>query len=215
MKLLPLSPKPRPAGALRHRRAQAFTVSEMMVAVFIFAFMVLGIVYAMLAGMRYDQLVLSKLGASEKSRMSFDLLTGEIRAAKIWHIGTGNSTNFTAIPVATLQKGNALQLWSSSTDTNAYVRYFFDTNACWLCRKTNGAATYQILAQNLTNVTGNSMTFAGQDYRGSNISDWQYKYIIATTMEFCQYQYPLTMVGPSYYYNYYIIQFRTTSHCPN
>ena len=214
MKILRLS-KPRPAGILRHRRAQAFTVSEMMVAVFIFAFLVLGIVYALLAGMRFDQLICSKLGASEKSRMSFDLLTGEIRAAKIWRIGNGGSASFTAIPNATLQKGNALQLWSSSTDTNAYVRYFFDTNACQLCRMTNGVATYQIIAQSLTNVMGNSMTFHGEDYKGADVTDWQYKYVIATTMEFCQYQYPLTRVGPGYYYNYYMIQFKTASHCPN
>ena len=49
----PSFPRSRPAAAPRHRRAQAFTVSEMMVAVFIFAFLVLGIVYALLAGMRH------------------------------------------------------------------------------------------------------------------------------------------------------------------
>jgi prepilin-type N-terminal cleavage/methylation domain-containing protein len=68
--------KPRPASALRRRRARAFTLPEMMVAVSIFVFMVLGIIYTMLFGMRYDQLVCSKLGASDKSRISFDLLSG-------------------------------------------------------------------------------------------------------------------------------------------
>ena len=80
-------PKPVPAGARRARRAQAFTLAEMMVAVFIFVFMVLGIIYAWMFGMRYDELVCSKLGASDKSRMSFDLLTGDIRSAKWWKVG--------------------------------------------------------------------------------------------------------------------------------
>jgi len=120
-----------PAGAGRGRRAQAFTLAEMMIAVFIFVFMVLGVIYVWMFGMRYDQLALSKLGASDKSRMSFDLLTGDIRAAKWWKVGTGNDTSFTACGNATNQIGNAIKL-SSSADTNstAFIIYYFDTNAC-------------------------------------------------------------------------------------
>jgi hypothetical protein len=54
--------KPMPAGARRARRTRAFTVAEMMVAVFIFVFMVLGIIYVWMFALRYDELVCSKLG---------------------------------------------------------------------------------------------------------------------------------------------------------
>jgi len=228
MKTLSL-PKPRPVRALRHRRAQAFTLAEMMVAMSIFIFMVLGVIYAMLAGMRYDQLVCSKLGASDKSRMSFDLLTGEIRSAKSWSIGniTGNDkSSFTPCGNATAQVGNALSLTNA---TGVWVRYWFDTNNYRLCRGPGGAATNQIIAQSLTN-TGNplmpmSMTFHAEQRTNDNLvtgitasdiqQDLQYKYVIVTSMEFCQYMYPLTRVGPGYYYNYYCIQIKAASHCPN
>ena len=209
-------PKAKSAGAPRARRAQAFTVAEMMVAVFIFVFMVLGIIYVWMFGMRYDGLVCSKLGASEKSRMSFDLLTADIRSAKWWKVGNGNKTTFTAC-------GNAIKL-SSSGDINstAYIIYYFDTNACQLCRMSNGVAQAQIIAQSLTNtgvlgngLTNTSMTFQAQNFDGTLAQEWKYKYTIVTTMEFCQYQYPLTRVGPGYYYNYYRIQLRAASHCPN
>jgi hypothetical protein len=212
-----------PAGAGRGRRAQAFTLAEMMIAVFIFVFMVLGVIYVWMFGMRYDQLALSKLGASDKSRMSFDLLTGDIRAAKWWKVGTGNDTSFTACGNATNQIGNAIKL-SSSADTNstAFIIYYFDTNACQLCRLSNGLPTIKIIAQSLTNsgtlgngTTNTSMTFHAEKYDGTLAQDWQYKYAIVTTMEFCQYQYPLTKVGPGYYYNYYRIQLKAASHCPN
>ena len=215
--------KPLPAGAGRGRRAQAFTLAEMMIAVFIFVFMVLGVIYVWMFGMRYDELACSKLGASDKSRMGFDLLTGDIRAAKWWKVGNGNNTSFTACGNATNQIGNAIKL-SSSSDTNspAYVIYYFDTNACQLCRLSNGLPTIQIIAQNLTNsgtlgngTTNTSMTFHAEKYDGTLAQDWQYKYTIVTTMEFCQYQYPLTKVGPGYYYNYYRIQLKAASHCPN
>jgi hypothetical protein len=222
-------PKPRPVRALRHRRVQAFTLAEMLVSVSIFVFMALGIIYAMMAGMRYDQLVCSKLGASDKSRMSFDLLTGEIRSAKSWSIGniTGNNkSTFTPCGNATAQQGNALSLTNAS---GVWVRYWFDTNNYQLCRGPGGAATNQIIAQSLTN-SGNalmpmSMTFHAEQRTNDNLvtsisasdiqQDLQYKYVIVTTMEFCQFQYPLTKVGPGYYYNYYCIRIKAASHCPN
>jgi Tfp pilus assembly protein PilW len=222
MKTLPIV-EPMPAGAGRGRRAQAFTLAEMMISVFIFVFMVLGIIYVWMFAMRYDELSCSKLGASDKSRMSFDMLTSDIRAAKWWKVGTGNDTSFTACVNATNQVGNALKL-SSSGDTNspAYIIYYFDTAACQLCRKSNGVPTIKIIAQSLTNsgtlgngTTNTSMSFYAEKYDGTRAMDWQYKYAIVTTMEFCQYQYPLTKVGPGYYYNYYRIQIKAASHCPN
>ncbi len=223
--------KPRPAGVRRRRRAEAFTLPEMMVSVLIFSLMALGVVSAMLFGMRYDQLVCSKLGASDKSRMSFDLLTAEIRSSKGWSIGNianNNKTAFVDLGNATAQVGNALALTNSGS-TNAWVRYWYDTNNCRLCRGTNNgvATSYQIVAQNLTNtgLGGLSMAFYAEKRYNTNLvtsitsldiqQDLEYKYVIGTTMEFCQYQYPLTRVGPGYYFNYYRIQVKAASHCPN
>ena len=215
--------KPMRAGADCRRWTRAFTLDEMMVAMFIFVFMVLGVLYVWMFGMRFDQLTCSKLGASDKSRMSFDQLTHDIRAAKWWKVGNGSGTNFTVCGNATNQIGNALKL-SSSADTNspAYVIYWFDTTACQLCRLSNGLPAIQIMAQSLTNTgvlgngtTNTSMTFYAEKYDGTRAMDWQYKYAIVTTMEFCQYQYPLTRVGPGYYYDYYRIQLKAASHCPN
>ena len=77
--------------------------------------------------MRQDQLVNSKIGASELARLSFNDLANDIRAAKIWQIGNGNLSSFTGIPLGTNQQGNALKL-SMTTDTNHYYLYYFDTN---------------------------------------------------------------------------------------
>jgi hypothetical protein len=222
MKILSL-PKTAPAGAGRARRGQAFTLAEMMVSVSIFVFMILGIIYTWMFGMRYDEVICSKLGASDKSRMSFDLLTGDIRAAKWWKVGSVNNSTFTACGNATNQIGNAIELSSDgSTNSSAYVIYYFDTNTCQLRRRQNGVAQVQIIAQNLTNSgtlgngsTNTSMTFQAQKYDGTLAQDWQYKYMLVTTMEFCQYQYPLTKVGPGCYFNYYRIQLKASSHCPN
>jgi prepilin-type N-terminal cleavage/methylation domain-containing protein len=201
-------------GANPGRRARAFTLVEMMVALGVFSFVVVGLVYTQMFCLKYDELANSKMGASESSRRSFDLLMTDVRSAKVWRIGTGSTNSFTAVTNGTLQIGNAIQL-SPTTDTNFFVRYFFDTNKYMLYRgnyANNTLLKCQTLAANLTNTTGESMSFHAEDYRGSNMFDFQYKYVVVATMEFAQYQYPLTKVGPNYYYNYYRMQLKLASH---
>jgi prepilin-type N-terminal cleavage/methylation domain-containing protein len=200
------------ARTVKSRGQKAFTLVEMMVAVGVFTLVLIGLIYAHLFGMRCDELVNSKLGASESARRSFDLLTSDIRSAKTWRIGNGSSSNFKAISNTVAQVGNAIQITFNASDTNTWVRYYFDTNLCQLCRMHSSNAVVKIMAQNLTNTTGSSMTFAAQDYQGNQKYDLQYKYVIVTTMEYAEYQYPLTKVGPGYRYNYYRMQFKTASH---
>jgi Tfp pilus assembly protein PilW len=201
------------------------TMVEMMVTIAIFVMLVTAFISANIFGMRYDQLVCSKLGASEQSRRSFQQLTSDIRAAKIWRIGTGSQTTFTPLPNATLLVGNSIQL-NLTTDTNNYIRYYFETNGPFttqpngrLCRITS-SGQYTVCAQCLTNASGMSMIFRGQDYLGGTatndvLADYRYKYVIDTVMEFYQYQFPKTSVGPGLYYDYYRINLKAASHSPN
>jgi hypothetical protein len=196
------------------------TMVEMMVTIAIFVMLVTAFISANIFGLRYDELVCSKLGASEQSRRSFQTLTSDIRASKIWRIGSGNQTSFTPLSNASLMIGNAIQL-SLTTDTNIFVRYYFDTNGPTtqpngrLCRTTS-SGEFKVCAQYLTNASGTSMVFQAQNYLGADVlNDYQYKYVIDTLMEFYQYQFPKTIVGPGYYYDYYRIDLKAASHSPN
>ncbi len=191
-------------------RLRGLTLVETLVASSVFAIAMVGLVSAQYLGARYDQLTASKLGASESSRRGFDLLTSDIRSAKIWSVGNGDQQNYRPCGNEATQLGNAIQL-HFSTDTNRYVRYFFDVSNQRLCRTTNDWEGYQVIAESLTN----TMSFHAEKFDGTLAQDLEYKYVIVTTMEFAQFQYPLTRVGPNYYYNYYRMQFKTASHCPN
>ena len=192
------------------------TLVEIMVAMSIFSFLVLGLVYMQMFIMKYDQLTSSQLGATEMSRMSFNDLVSDIRSSTVWAVGTGNLTNFTPVPNSTPQEGNALQI-SASQNTNNYVRYFFFTNVTptetnfMLCRMTNGMASYKVIAKNLTNNYYTNM-FVAEDYLGNMQTTLRYKYVIHTTLEFCQFQYPLTIIGPGYHFDDYKMEFRVASH---
>jgi hypothetical protein len=206
-----MSPRsPRFAAARRWRRQAGLTLSETMVATGVFSLTVLGFVYCQMFGMRQDQLVNSKIGASELARMSFNQLANDVRAAKIWQIGNGDLTSFTGIPLGTSQRGNAVKL-SMTTDTNQYYLYYFDTNAHLLYRSHSGSLAKTCLAQFLTN----TYYFEAQNYRGEAQTDLTHKGVINVVMQFQQYQYPLTKVGPGYFYDYYKIELRLTPHVPD
>jgi hypothetical protein len=209
----------------RRRRLAGLTITELLTTVVLFSLLVTAFIYAHIFGLRYDELVCSKLGASEQSRRSFEKLTSDIRASKIWRIGSGDRTTFTSVTNGALLMGNAIQL-SLTTDTNVFVRYYFETNGPFttqpngrLCRITS-SGEYTILAQYLTNSSGLSMVFRGQDYLGtatnySVLADYRYKYVIDALLEFSQYQFPKTYVGPGLYYDYYRIDLKAASHSPN
>lgn len=195
----------RPAGARR-----ALTLVEMMVAMSVFSLVVIGMISAHLFGLRQDGLVNSKLGANDESRRALNRLTGDIRAAKLWRVGTGTETSFSPMTNGTAQQGNALQL-SFTTDTNSYVRYFFDANNNQLCRTVSGSSGHTVVARYLTN----NMFFRAEDYLGNLKTDLSYKYVVRVFMEFHQFSYPLTRVGPGYLYDRYKMEFKITPHCPD
>jgi hypothetical protein len=203
-------PQPGSVSVAPAPRVRAHTLVELMVAMSIFSFVAVGLISAHMFGLRQKQLVESKLGASDLARRVFGKITSEIRAAQTLRIGNGTLTDFKAITNGTLQRGNALQ-FSLTTDTNAFIRYYFETNKARLCRMASGASGYQVIASYLTN----SMFFAAEDYRGSNVTDLAYKSVVKVVVEISQYQYPLTHVGPGSYYDYYRLQLRVSPHSPS
>jgi prepilin-type N-terminal cleavage/methylation domain-containing protein len=198
------------AAARRKRRQAGMTLTEMMVAAAVFALTVIGFVYCQMFGMRQDELVNSKIGATELARLSFNDLANDVRSAKIWQIGNGDLSSFAGIPLGTNQQGNALKL-CMSTDTSKYYMYYFDTNACKLYRGHSGSTAKTCLASYLTN----TMYFSAQNYHGDTQTDLTHKGVIVATMQFCQYQYPITKIGPKYFYNYYKMELRLTPHVPD
>lgn len=192
------------------RDLRAMTLIELMVALAVFGLALVAMLYAHIFGLRQDQLVNSKLGASDESRRAFNQLADEIRSAKIWQVGSGDGSHFAAIANGSTQRGNALQL-NLTTDTNSFVRYYFDAQKGRLYRKESDEDGLQVIARYLTN----SMYFQAEDFLGHVKSDLSYKYVIRVKMEFYQYQYPLTKVGPDYYYDYYKMEFTVTPHCPD
>lgn len=198
----------------RSRRQQALTIVEMMITMSIFGMVVAGFISLQLFGMRQSQLVESKLGASDQSRKLLEKMGWELRSAKEWDIGNVGGTTFTEIPMGQQLRGTGIRIYPLSNNTNTYVQYYFNTNARTLLRRQSGVATIKTIATELTN----NMSFQAEDYRGAvltNSTDSRiWRNCIRVILEFAQYQYPLTQVGPDCLYDYYKIEYKIAPHCP-
>lgn len=199
------------------------TLVELMVSMAVFSLISIGLIYTHLFCLHQDQLVNSKLGASDQSRKSFTLLTRDIRSAKVWDIGNADASggSFTAVADGANQVGNALWIsYTATTNYNQGILYYFDTSNMAndggkLNRRDLVSGNTVRIATDLTNSTANSMVFRAEDYRGTTQTDRTHKSVIRVVLEFAQYQYPLTKVGPGYLYDYYKTEFKLTSHVPD
>lgn len=201
---------------MKTRLQAAFTLAELLVATSIFTLMIAGLVSITIFGLKQNELVIGKAGACEQARNAMNIMATDIRASKIWAVGNVNNATppvFTAIPNGSVQQGNAVQV-NGSTNTAIYVLYYFDTNnpANYVLRRWHtGNTKSTIISQYLTN----NMFFRAETPRGNAQTNLTHKGVIHVYMEYCQYQYPLTKIGPGYYYDYYRTELKLTPHVPD
>ena len=195
------------------RGGAGMTITELLIALCIFSFVVLGLLYAQMFGMRFDQLVNSQAGASDNSRNSFNKLIDDIRGAKLMAIGSGTLGSFTPCANGAAQSGNMLQV-SLTTDTNNYIQYYFNSTLGQLVRQHSGQAS-TLLATNLLNANSSTVApfFTAETYNGTLSSNITYSSLIVANLSFYEFRYPLTKVGTNCYYINYNLQIKATSHC--
>ena len=193
---------------LQNRRA--FTLVELMISLSLFTLVIMGMVYVHIFGLRQDNLVNIKLGASTASRKAFELLLQDIRGANTLQIGTGSLTNFTSVTNGALQQGTAIRIFPSP-DYSQFIQYYLDVPTASLRRIANGASTYSLVIDSLTNT---AYIFQAMD-ASTNVltqspTNLNSHYTVRTLFQVFQFEYPKTSVGNGAYYDYYQMQFRAT-----
>ena len=190
---------------LRPFARSAFTLVESLV---VTAIMVLALGASLVAhftGLRMHELVKSKIGASEDARKAINLLSTEIRSAKIIRVGTGSAEGFVEVADDQLQQGNALQV-HPTTNLNSYIRYYLDRSDNRLKRSVNGSNVTTVVASFITN----NLVFRSQDAFGHTLTNNQNNRVIDMQLEFYQIQYPIVRIGPGNYYDYYKLSTKIT-----
>jgi hypothetical protein len=134
-----------------------------------------------------------------------DRVRDEIRSGKILCVGNGDGDTFTPIAADSPHVGNALQIYRT-VDTNTYVRYYLDAADQSLKRKASGNGEVQEIASYITN----QLVFRAEDHLGHTLTSDQNNRVIKMTLEFYQWEFPVTRAGGSSYYDHYRLQTRIT-----
>jgi prepilin-type N-terminal cleavage/methylation domain-containing protein len=183
----------------------AFTLPEMMVAMAVFALVIVAVISSQIFGMKMFNMTQSKLTAAKGAQTVLNRVRDEIRSGKIIVVGNGGSNSFSKISLNTPHLGNALQIYPT-TATNTYVRYYLDVTDQKLKRKASGSSQIEVLATYITN----QIVFAAEDYKGNPLTDDNNNRVIKMTLQFYQWEFPIMVAGQGGYYDYYRLQTRIT-----
>ena len=211
----------RPRRLAADWRRRGMTLIEVMIASTVMIAVIAGVMSANFLGLRQAKLMESKAGANDAARRYVNLLLYDIRSAKGYDIGSMSGTNFIAITNGNFQ-GTALKLFVVASSTNQvidntrYLLYYFDTSQAasgngflWRQNSTNGVAT--IVVSNLVN----TLYFTSEDYLGNTQTVRTFKGVVHATLQFTQFQYPLTAVGTNGLFDSYRMDCRATPHIPD
>jgi len=184
----------------------AFTMAEFLVMLSVFMMVITGTLAVQLFGLKVSSKMQIKLNATDDARQTMGTLVEDIRSATSMAIGNGTMTTFTNATDGSNQVGNALMIFPSS-DTNVWIRYFYNKANNLLEKTTNGASSYYVSANNITNDT---VLFKEEDYLGNVITNKSPIAIVNVTLSFTKLVSPLVPIGPGNYFDFYQLKLRVS-----
>lgn len=188
-------------------KVRAFTITELMIAMGLFALVVIGSILSHVVGLKMCTINQTKLKTTHTARAALSRAEDEIRSAMELHVGNGNITNFTYAGTNQLRQGNAVQIYPTG-DTNNFIRYYLDTTDQTLKRVASGGG-FETIANYITN----KIPFAAEDYEGNVLTNDQNNRVIRMNFEFYQWEF----AGPNArnVYDYYRLQTRIARRATN
>jgi prepilin-type N-terminal cleavage/methylation domain-containing protein len=150
------------AKFLIHPGSDAFTLTEMMVAMSLFSMVVLAILGCHFTGLEFMEFVRPKVQNAQFARETIGGLIEEARAANSITVGTGTFSSFTAVSTGSPQQGNAIRIYTTATNT-PYIYYFADASSGTIYRAGLNSTNLVALATGVTN----TQPFTLESYNGT------------------------------------------------
>jgi len=198
MKLMPNDPPCRPP--VWFATVRAFTLTEIMVTMAVFALVVIAMVSLQIFGFKLNSLTSNKLVTAGNSLKALDQIQNQIRGTPnpvfIGNFNTGNN-KFTAIANGQLAIGNAVQVSNSATNV---LTFYLNTNTHIL---------YEVgsVSNTLAHAVTNSQPFQAEDCFGNNfVVGSSGHYTVKMTLQYSNWLYSI----PTNVYDTYRLEARAT-----
>ena len=190
--------------AVRCAGTRAFTLTEMMAAAGVAGLVIAAVVWSNLHGLWMIEATQPKLAAENQARRLFARLSEEIASAKLLRVGEGDASTFTPVATDAPRQGGALEL-RATTDTNAFIRYYWDAGDLTLKRCSSDSLDILAVARGVTN----NLVFSAVDYRGypdGVLTNDQRNVAISVLLQFSEIEGTSTPVGPDRFFKSYQFQ---------
>ena len=204
---------------LQRTLISAFTLVEMMTAMFVFVvFLVAGMIAVQMFALRINNFTTDKLMAAGGSAKAADQICSQIRGAQFVQVGnlSTNNYSFASIANGSSQQGNALEIFPT-TNSTPYTIYYLNTVTHYLYYITNGqTATASSSGKLLASWITNNPCFWSENFQGTvntttNPFAADENCTIRMVWNFRQYANDNTNNS----YEYYTFQTRATPRAPN
>lgn len=189
------------SSPLQKTTTRAFTLTELMVTMAVFALVVMAMVSLQVFGFKMNSLTSNKTESTGDSLKVLDQIRNRIRAAtnEIF-VGNFNLNNNTFTPIGgnTPQIGNAVQIFNNATD---YFTFFREPNGI-VCERATDDAAIALTRSKLIN----TLPFQAEDYKGNVMSNQNGHFTIKMTFEFSNLVYSV----PTPTYDSFYLECRAT-----
>jgi len=184
----------------RRTSISAFTLVEMMMSVWIYLFIFVGVMVAIqIFALRIYALTATKLSATASAMKTLDQIRDTIREATTLQVGNWTNNSFVAIPASGKAQGNALQIYPSGSTLPCITFYLDKSTSTYSLKEytvTGTGSTTTTVASYITN----AIIFDAEDYQGDIVSNNPVEnQVFRMTLQFDQWEYPIANTGKNQY----------------
>lgn len=154
------------------------TLIEVIISMSIFSLAVAGILACHLAGLRFNWFIQPKIENAQYARQTLSRIVEEVRCASSVQVGSGSSTNFTAVNPTNAQAGNALRIYPS-TNSSQFIYYFHDPASASLNRVPLQGTRSVSIADSVTN----DNVFEMEDCSGTVLTNSQNNAVLSILLQ--------------------------------
>ena len=157
---------------------QGFTLPEIMVTLTIFLFILIGVTFAHLFGLRLFQMHSTKLKVTQWARLTIENVADQIHGCYSVQVGNKTAGGFTGFLPGETNQGNGLLIQPTTNAAN-FIVYFVNL-ADQTFQRTDQSGNAFILANSVTN----TLPFCAQDFSGNVLTNNQNNKLIHLTLQF-------------------------------
>lgn len=180
----------------------AFTLPEVMVTMAILGVAMAGFLMLHLFSIKMNHITSVKLGASDQARDVISKLIHDIRECGDVKVGTGGLNGFTEPGTNQLMQGNALMIYPVKTNTNVWIRYYWDPADTKVKRVTSDDLTPRTLVEGITN----QYVFTLESFDGQILTNSNNKRVVGVTLQFYKLTLPSAAIGKPGLFDFYQVR---------